>query len=435
MLRLTLRLAIFSSAVWCSAQVLASPLDQFVEPAANLGPAAVDVTKIIGQANGVLTKAQITQVESIGTKLDLAGTAVSILTAIPAAQQRQREYNLTPASAYLQQGAITGSGIAMTWGSRLLVGAATVGTAGAVVSTGLALGTAYDAWVVPKAIESGIDYYNETKQLQATQKINAQLTARVNAEQALKLDQPDTKQNLRAANPLGGTVGATSAAGDNAKAFAPTPSNSANVNLGTTKIEASALQIKHVTLVPNEVTSPISSGAGATATKYQPQSSTSASTSTASAPKVTVVTPAPKVTMPAVHAPTPTVQTPTVRTPTVTARVPTPTVHVPTPTVHIPTPTIHVPTVTVRVPTVSDARLKRDIVALGELPNGLHLYRYRYLWSDRLYVGVMAQEVLAVAPDAVVRGNDGYLRVDYARLGLRLTTWDQWISRRSISNR
>jgi hypothetical protein len=24
------------------------------------------------------------------------------------------------------------------------------------------------------------------------------------------------------------------------------------------------------------------------------------------------------------------------------------------------------------------------------------------------------------------RGDDGYLRVDYARIGLRLQTWDQW---------
>jgi hypothetical protein len=169
---------------------------------------------------------------------------------------------------------------------------------------------------------------------------------------------------------------------------------------------------------------------------YQPQSgqpSTSASTNTSAAPKLTVVTPASKVITPELRANTAVVHTPTVQTPTV--RMPPPTVHVPTPTVHIPTPTIRVPTVTVRVPTVSDARLKRDIVAIGELPDGLHLYRYRYLWSSRLYVGVMAQEVLAVAPDAVVRGNDGYLRVDYGRLGLRLTTWDQWISRRSISNR
>jgi hypothetical protein len=83
----------------------------------------------------------------------------------------------------------------------------------------------------------------------------------------------------------------------------------------------------------------------------------------------------------------------------------------------------------VRIPTVSDIRLKRDIVEVGQLPDGLHLYRYRYLWSDTVYVGVMAQEVLTIAPDAVVRGDDGYLRVDYGRLGLQLTTWDQWTGR------
>jgi hypothetical protein len=31
-----------------------------------------------------------------------------------------------------------------------------------------------------------------------------------------------------------------------------------------------------------------------------------------------------------------------------------------------------------------------------------------------------------VKPDSVLRGADGYLRVDYGRLGLRLQTWDQW---------
>lgn len=76
--------------------------------------------------------------------------------------------------------------------------------------------------------------------------------------------------------------------------------------------------------------------------------------------------------------------------------------------------------------TVSDIRLKRDITWVGRLPNGLGLYRYRYLWNDTAYVGVMAQEVESVAPDAVVHGADGYLRVDYARLGLRLQTWDDW---------
>jgi hypothetical protein len=74
----------------------------------------------------------------------------------------------------------------------------------------------------------------------------------------------------------------------------------------------------------------------------------------------------------------------------------------------------------------SDIRLKRDITQVGEVDGGINLYRYRYLWSDTVYVGVMAQEVAAVKPDAVLRGADGYLRVDYARLGLRLQTWDQW---------
>lgn len=76
----------------------------------------------------------------------------------------------------------------------------------------------------------------------------------------------------------------------------------------------------------------------------------------------------------------------------------------------------------------SDIRLKRDIVRLARLDNGIDLYRYRYLWSDQLYVGVMAQEVAAIMPDAVMRGADGYLRVDYARLGLRMQTWDEWVA-------
>jgi hypothetical protein len=77
-------------------------------------------------------------------------------------------------------------------------------------------------------------------------------------------------------------------------------------------------------------------------------------------------------------------------------------------------------------PTESDIRLKRDIIQVGELDSGVGLYRYRYLWSDTIYVGVMAQEIAAVTPEVVRRGADGYMRVDYARLGLRVQTWDQW---------
>jgi len=75
----------------------------------------------------------------------------------------------------------------------------------------------------------------------------------------------------------------------------------------------------------------------------------------------------------------------------------------------------------------SDVRLKRDIVLLARRDDGIGFYRYRYTWNDTVYVGVMAQEVLAIAPQAVLIGDDGYLRVDYDRLGLRLLTWEQWI--------
>ena len=78
--------------------------------------------------------------------------------------------------------------------------------------------------------------------------------------------------------------------------------------------------------------------------------------------------------------------------------------------------------------TPSDIRLKRDVVEVDRLDNGVGLYRYRYQWSDQTYVGVMAQEVAQVVPDAVIQGGDGYLRVDYGRLGLRLMTWDEWVA-------
>jgi hypothetical protein len=80
---------------------------------------------------------------------------------------------------------------------------------------------------------------------------------------------------------------------------------------------------------------------------------------------------------------------------------------------------------------LSDVRVKRDITPIAKLENGLRLYRYRYAWSDTLYVGVLAQEVLELAPLAVSRGADGYLRVNYARLGLRMQLWEEWIASHS----
>ena len=76
----------------------------------------------------------------------------------------------------------------------------------------------------------------------------------------------------------------------------------------------------------------------------------------------------------------------------------------------------------------SDAALKHDVVLLGRLDNGLGFYRFSYVGSDKAYVGVLAQEVQAVAPEAVVRGSDGYLRVYYEKLGLPFQTYDAWIA-------
>lgn len=74
----------------------------------------------------------------------------------------------------------------------------------------------------------------------------------------------------------------------------------------------------------------------------------------------------------------------------------------------------------------SDIRLKADVVRVGQLDNGLPLYRFRYLWSSDIYVGVLAQEVLPVVPYAVIVGEDGFMRVNYEMLGTRLMTWEEW---------
>jgi Protein of unknown function (DUF3300)/Chaperone of endosialidase len=76
----------------------------------------------------------------------------------------------------------------------------------------------------------------------------------------------------------------------------------------------------------------------------------------------------------------------------------------------------------------SDIALKRDIVLLGRLANGLGYYRFSYLGSSKAYVGVIAQEVQAVMPEAVTRGSDGYLSVYYEKLGLKLRTYGEWLA-------
>jgi hypothetical protein len=63
---------------------------------------------------------------------------------------------------------------------------------------------------------------------------------------------------------------------------------------------------------------------------------------------------------------------------------------------------------------------------IAALPSGLGLYRFKYIWGGPDHVGVLAQEVLDVAPHAVSVGADGFLRVDYEALGCEMLTYADW---------
>jgi hypothetical protein len=77
---------------------------------------------------------------------------------------------------------------------------------------------------------------------------------------------------------------------------------------------------------------------------------------------------------------------------------------------------------------LSDRRLKRNIVHLTTLTNGLKVYSWNYLWSDTVYVGVMAQEVALIVPEALLTDVNGYLGVDYSLIGMDFLTADSWVS-------
>jgi hypothetical protein len=76
----------------------------------------------------------------------------------------------------------------------------------------------------------------------------------------------------------------------------------------------------------------------------------------------------------------------------------------------------------------SDMRVKHEIVLLGRLDDGLGYYRFVYNGGHTAYVGVMAQEVRTIMPEAVTMDVDGYMRVSYERLGLPFETYDQWVA-------
>ena len=75
----------------------------------------------------------------------------------------------------------------------------------------------------------------------------------------------------------------------------------------------------------------------------------------------------------------------------------------------------------------SDRRLKRDIRAAGKSASGIPTYTFKYreglklnegsLDTESTFFGVMAQDLLELAPYAVWKNpDDGYYRVDYSKI-------------------
>lgn len=69
----------------------------------------------------------------------------------------------------------------------------------------------------------------------------------------------------------------------------------------------------------------------------------------------------------------------------------------------------------------SDIRLKENIIHIGE-ENGYPLYLFNYRGSDQKHIGVMAQDVMKVQPEAVVETPSGYLAVNYDLIGVEFKT-------------
>jgi hypothetical protein len=70
----------------------------------------------------------------------------------------------------------------------------------------------------------------------------------------------------------------------------------------------------------------------------------------------------------------------------------------------------------------SDIRMKENIIPMGSLPNGLPFYQFEYkpefkdIAGHGRFVGVMAQDVEMVRPEAVLTTSDGYKMVNYGVL-------------------
>jgi hypothetical protein len=66
----------------------------------------------------------------------------------------------------------------------------------------------------------------------------------------------------------------------------------------------------------------------------------------------------------------------------------------------------------------SDVNVKKDITRISKLKNGIPVYLFRYKWGNKMNIGVMAQDVEKIIPDAVVEIN-GIKAVNYSMLNIK----------------
>lgn len=75
---------------------------------------------------------------------------------------------------------------------------------------------------------------------------------------------------------------------------------------------------------------------------------------------------------------------------------------------------------------MSDPRTKENVVEVGRHAAGFGLYLFDYKPAFHVEggagrkFGVMADEVARIVPDAVMTDENGYMRVDYSKLGITL---------------
>ncbi|TAU45330.1 tail fiber domain-containing protein (plasmid) [Rhizobium leguminosarum] len=64
--------------------------------------------------------------------------------------------------------------------------------------------------------------------------------------------------------------------------------------------------------------------------------------------------------------------------------------------------------------------MKTDIRRLGTSAQGIPVYTFRYIWGGPMFAGTMAQDLLAIRPEAVIATGSGYYMVDYDKLDIAM---------------